>query len=78
MNNLKSSQSHDIYTYKKFILDKNVEDNYIVISDLKPNTVYGIIVQAYNRQWNGPINTEINGQNLQYGKLQIWEHQMNF
>lgn len=69
MNNLRPSKSNEVYTYKKLAMAESSVDNHIVISNLKPNTAYGIVVQAYNRQGTGPSLNEIIGQTLEYGKV---------
>ena len=39
----------------------------MVLSDLKRNTRYGLVIKAYNRQGTGPASKEILGQTLEYG-----------
>lgn len=39
----------------------------MVLSDLKRNTRYGLVIKAYNRQGTGPASKEVLGQTLEYG-----------
>lgn len=64
------SASRSMYSFKTIELandfGKSKNDFHVVISDLKRNTRYGLIVQAFNRRGSGPVSDEIVAQTAEY------------
>lgn len=63
------SQPSDTYTFKTVEVGSlSLESGFqVLLSDLKRNTKYGIIVQAFNRKGPGQASEEIITQTLEFG-----------
>ena len=66
-----SSPARSLYSFKTVEfpgdLAKGKYDFHVLITDLKRNTRYGIIVQAFNRKGSGPASGELLVQTSEFG-----------
>lgn len=73
VNNQDLSQSRSTYSFRTIDLGKDPaggsKSKYafdVVIPDLRRNTRYGLIVQAFNRKGSGPASSEVTVQTAEY------------